>query len=86
MIGAIIGTILFYFTVGFFFCAMYALHKGNDIIFSHNNSDEENNILILIWTFWPIYVLYVTIKILIYYFKHLYIAIRDVSKKYIKFK
>lgn len=78
--------ILLYFAVGFMVLAGYALSHGYDIVFSPSNTEDENNTLILIWTFWPIYVIYIIIKAIVYYFKHLYIAIRDISKKYIKFK
>ena len=66
--------------------ALYALHHNCSMIFSSANTEDENNILILIWTFWPFYVIYIIIKAIVYYFKHLYIAIRDMSKKYIKIK
>lgn len=86
MIAAIILLILLYFAIGFLVIAFYALNHGYDMVFSPANTEFENNILILIWTFWPFYVIYIIIKAIVYYFKHLYIAIRDVSKKYIKIK
>lgn len=86
MITKIFLLILLYFAIGFIFIAFYAVNHCYDMIFSPANTEEENNILILIWTFWPFYVIYIIIKAIVYYFKHLYIAIRDISKKYIKFK
>lgn len=82
----IVLLILLYFAFGVFILVPYAISHNCDIIFSSANTKDENNILILIWTFWPFYVIYIIIKAIVYYFKHLYIAIRDVSKKYIKFK
>ena len=86
MIGTIFILIFLYFAVGFVFMGIYAAKHGYDMIFSHTNTEDENNMLILIWTFWPFYVIYIIIKAIVYYFKHLYIAIRDISKKYIKIK
>ena len=86
MIGRIFALILIHFTLGFIFIAIYALNHNYDMIFSPGNTEDENNKLILIWTFWPFYVIYIIIKAIVYYFKHLYIAIRDISKKYIKIK
>ena len=82
----IVLLILLYFAFGLFIIIPYAISHNCDMIFSPANTEEENNILILIWTFWPFYVIYIIIKAIVYYFKHLYIAIRDISKKYIKFK
>ena len=82
----IVILILFYFAIGFFAIIPYALSHNCDMIFSSDNTEDENNILILIWTFWPFYIIYIIIKAIMYYFKHLYIAIRDISKKYIKTK
>lgn len=82
----IVLLILLYFAIGFFALVPYAISHNCDMIFSSANTEEENNILILIWTFWPLYVTYIIIKAIVYYFKHLYIAIRDISKKYIKIK
>ena len=78
--------ILLYFAFGLFIIMPYAISHNCDMIFSSANTEEENNILILIWTFWPFYLTYIIIKVIVYYFKHLYIAIRDTSKKYIKIK
>lgn len=86
MIAKIFVLILIYFTIGFIILAIYAMSHDCDIIFSSTNTEDENNILILIWTFWPFYIIYIIIKAIVYYFKHLYIAIRDISKKYIKIK
>lgn len=82
----IVVLILLYFAVGFFAIIPYALRHNCDMIFSPDNTEDENNILILIWTFWPFYIIYIIIKAIVYYLKHLYIAIRDISKKYIKTK
>ena len=82
----IVVLILLYFAVGFFAIIPYALSHNCDMIFSPDNTEDENNILILIWTFWPFYIIYIIIKAIVYYLKHLYIAIRDISKKYIKTK
>ena len=82
----IVLLILLYFAIGLFAIMPYAMSHNCDMIFSSANTEEENNILILIWTFWPLYVTYIIIKAIVYYFKHLYIAIRDISKKYIKIK
>ena len=82
----IVLLILLYFAFGLFIIMPYAISHNCDMIFSSTNTEEENNILILIWTFWPFYVIYIIIKAIVYYFKHLYIAIRDISKKYIKIK
>jgi heme/copper-type cytochrome/quinol oxidase subunit 2 len=86
MIATIFVLILLYFAIGFIIVALYGFHYDCDMIFSPANTEDENNKLILIWTFWPFYIIYIIIKAIVYYFKHLYIAIRDISKKYIKFK
>lgn len=85
MFGKIIALIFIYFVVGFFVIGSYAIVHGLEMIFSHCNTEEENNVMILIWTFWPFYFVFIVIRALVYYFKHLYVAIRDMSKKYIKF-
>ena len=86
MIAKIFVLILLYFAIGFIVITFYGLHHNCDMIFSPANTEDENNILILIWTFWIFYVIYKIIKAIVYYFKHLYIAIRDISKKYTKIK
>ena len=78
--------ILLYFAIGFMAITFYGVSHNCDMIFSPANTEDENNILILIWTFWPFYAIYIIIKAIVLYFKHLYIAIRDISKKYIKIK
>lgn len=85
MIATIFLLILLYFAIGLFATAPYAIIHNCDFIFSPSNTEDENNILLLIWTFWPFYAIYIIIKVIVYYFKHLYIAIKDISKKYIKF-
>ena len=82
----IVVLILLYFAIGFVALFPYAVIHNCDMIFSSDNTEDENNILILIWTFWPFYIIYIIIKAIVYYLKHLYIAIRDISKKYIKTK
>ena len=85
MLGRIIALILLYFGVGFIVMGAYSIAHGLEMIFSRCNTEEENNVMILIWTFWPFYFVFIVIRALVYYFKHLYVAIRDMSKKYIKF-
>ena len=84
MLGRILALIFLYFAIGFMFMGFYAIRHNLDMIFSHCNTDEENNMMILVWTFWPVHFIIIIVKALVYYFKHLYVAIRDMSKKYIK--
>lgn len=86
MIGVILLIALFYFLFGSLVFAFYSLWSNLDFPYLGNNTQDEDSKAMLIWSFWPIYILYLLIKAIIWYFKHLYISIKDVFQKNVKFK
>ena len=85
MILGIFLITLVYFAIGLFVLGFYAIGHDLDFPFCGYNTPEEDNKSILIWTFWPIFFVYIVIKGIIWYAKHLYIAIKSVIDQNIKF-
>lgn len=85
MILVIFLITIVYFSIGFFILAFYSLGYDLDFPFCGYNTSEEDNRCMLIWTFWPIFIVYVFIRAIIWYAKHLYIAIKSTIDQNIKF-
>jgi hypothetical protein len=78
--------ILLYFLFAGLVMSIYALVNGSEFPFSECADKEESCKMILIYTFWPLYLLYIFTKGVIWFFKHLWIALVYFFKKYFKKK
>lgn len=78
--------IILYFLLGGLMMAIYGLAHSSYFPFSEDADKEESCKMILIYTFWPLYLLYIFTKGIIWFFKHLWIALVYFFKKYFKKK
>ena len=78
--------IILYFSLGGVVMGSYGLVHQSDFPFSVYADKEESCKMILIYAFWPVYLLYIFTKGVIWFFKHLWIALVYFFKKYFKKK
>ena len=75
-----------YFAIGGIIVGLYGMYNSLGFPFEEGTGKEESCKMILVFSFWPLYLLLKLIKGIIWFVKHLFISLDYFYKKYFKKK
>jgi len=81
-IFGILILVVLYLLMGVLILSMYSLVKDYDIPFSKDNDDETSAKQMLVWSFWPFYLLYLIIYCIAWYINKMCFSIKYILNKF----